>query len=137
MQQLKYDTKSPGKYIHPEMLFKSHLQGSMKKIISFLFLVLLVNLAAFSQQDPQYTNYMFYKLGFNPGYAGAEEAISGTMLNRYQWTAFEGAPKTLVFTADAAIDAFGAPGGIGLNVVSDEIGFEKNTWINANSGTGL
>ena len=44
----------------------------------------------------------------------------------------EGAPKTLVFSADAAINAFGAPGGIGLNIVSDELGFEKNTQINAN-----
>jgi len=38
----------------------------------------------------------------------------------------------LVFSAEAAINAFGSPGGIGLNIVSDELGFEKNTQINAN-----
>ncbi len=104
----------------------------MKKIFSFLYLLIIVKLAAFSQQDPQFTNNMFYKLGVNPGFAGAEGTISGIILNRYQWDGFEGAPKTLIFSADAAINAFGSPGGIGLNVVSDELGFEKNTQINAN-----
>ncbi len=104
----------------------------MKKIISFFFLALMVNLAAFGQQDPQFTNYMFYKLGVNPGYAGAEGAISGIILNRYQWEGFMGAPKTLVFSAEAAIDAFGSPGGIGLNVVSDEQGFAKTSQVNLN-----
>lgn len=104
----------------------------MKKFISFFFLVFMVKLAAFSQQDPQFTNNMFYKLGVNPGFAGAEGAISGIILNRYQWEGFMGAPKTLVFSAEAAIDAFGSPGGIGLNVVSDETGFAKSSQVNLN-----
>jgi type IX secretion system PorP/SprF family membrane protein len=104
----------------------------MKKIFSFLYLVIIVKLAAFSQQDPQFTNNMFYKLGVNPGYAGSGGTISGIILNRYQWDGFKGGPKTLVFSAEAAINAFGSPGGIGLNIISDELGFEKNTQINVN-----
>lgn len=114
------------------MPLKPPTKRSMKKIISFLFLVFMVKLAAFGQQDPQFTNNMHYKLGVNPGFAGNDGAISGIILNRYQWSGFEGAPKTLVFSAEAAIDAFGAPGGIGLNVVSDELGFAQNTQINVN-----
>ena len=104
----------------------------MKKLFYFLFLSIFVNLAAYGQQDPQYTNNMFYKLGVNPGYAGAENTISGILLNRYQWAGFEGAPKTLVFSVDAAINAFGSPSGIGVNVISDEWGFYQNTWVNFN-----
>jgi type IX secretion system PorP/SprF family membrane protein len=104
----------------------------MKKIISFLYLLLLIKLAAFAQIDPQFTNNMYYKLGVNPGYAGAENAINGLLLNRYQWEGMKGAPKTLVFSADAAINAFGAPGGLGLNIISDQLGFAKNILINAN-----
>lgn len=104
----------------------------MKKLISFLYLSFIINLAALSQQDPQYTNNMHYKLGMNPGFAGAEDAISGLILNRYQWEGFPGAPKTLVFSVDAAINAFGAPGGVGLNIISDQLGFERNITINAN-----
>lgn len=113
-------------------LLKLHPIKEMKKIFSFLYLVIIVKLAAFSQQDPQFTNNMFYKLGVNPGVAGAEGKINGIILNRYQWSGGEGAPKTLIFSADAAINAFGSPGGLGLNIVSDELGFEKNTQINAN-----
>lgn len=104
----------------------------MKKIISFLYLLLLTKLAALGQIDPQFTNNMHYKLGVNPGYAGAENAINGLLLNRYQWEGMKGAPKTLVFSADAAINAFGAPGGIGLNIISDQLGFAKNILLNAN-----
>ena len=104
----------------------------MKKSISFLYLLLLFNLAALGQIDPQFTNNMHYKLGVNPGFAGAEDKINGLLLNRYQWEGMPGAPKTLVFSADAAINAFGSPGGLGLNIVSDQLGFEENIIINAN-----
>jgi type IX secretion system PorP/SprF family membrane protein len=75
---------------------------------------------------------MFYRLGVNPGYAGSEEAISGIILNRYQWSGLKGAPKTLVFSADAAVDLFGVPSGLGLNIISDELGFEENVLVNFN-----
>lgn len=104
----------------------------MKKIFCFLYLLLIVKLAAFSQQDPQFTNNMHYKLGVNPGVAGTEGTINGIILNRYQWSGGKGAPETLVFSADAAVNAFGAPGGIGLNIVSDNLGFDKNTKVNLN-----
>ncbi len=102
----------------------------MRKIISFLFFIFTVHLAALGQQDPQYTNNMFYKLGVNPGFAGSQDAISGMILNRYQWSGFEGAPKTMVFSADAPVLVFGKPSGVGLNIVSDELGPEKNVLVN-------
>lgn len=104
----------------------------MKKYFSFLFFILfIVNLAAFGQQDPQLTHNMFYKLGVNAGYAGSQDGISGIILNRYQWSGYNGAPKTLIFSADATVQLFGSPGGVGLNIISDEIGFEKNVLANA------
>ena len=113
-------------------MFKPHPLRSMKKLFSFLYLLMIINLAAMGQQDPQFTNNMHYKLGMNPGYAGAEDAINGIILNRFQWEGFPGAPKTLVFSVDAAVNAFGAPGGLGLNIVSDGWGFYDNTTVNVN-----
>ncbi len=104
----------------------------MKKTVVFLYLYLLLCLAALGQQDPQYTNYMFYKLSVNPGYAGSEDAINGLLLNRYQWVGYEGAPKTLVLSADMPIKTFNRPSGIGINIISDQLGFYKNMWININ-----
>ncbi len=109
-----------------------HPLRSMKKIFSLLYLLIIVNLADMGQQDPQFTNNMHYKLGINPGYAGAEDVISGIILNRYQWEGMPGGPKTLVFSVDGAVNMFGAPGGLGLNIVSDQLGYEDNTMINAN-----
>jgi len=104
----------------------------MKKSVSFFFFIIIVNLAAVGQQDPQFTNNMEYKLGVNPGFAGSENAINGIILNRFQWAGFEGAPKTMVFAVDAAADLLGTPSGVGFNIVSDEIGYEKNIWVNLN-----
>lgn len=103
----------------------------MRKTVSFLCFFMFVNIVVFGQQDPQYTNNMFYKMGVNPGYAGAEDAINGLLLNRYQWVGYGGGePKTMVLSVDAAINAFGAPGGIGINIVSDQYGYYDNMWIN-------
>ncbi|MFV0267575.1 MAG: type IX secretion system membrane protein PorP/SprF [Draconibacterium sp.] len=105
----------------------------MKKTVSLLYLLLLVHFVVFGQQDPQYTNHMYYKLGANPGYAGSEGAISGLILNRYQWVGYGGGePKTMVFSVDAPIKAFGAPGGLGLNIVRDQWGYFNNMWVNLN-----
>ncbi|MCK3686346.1 type IX secretion system membrane protein PorP/SprF [Maribellus sp. YY47] len=105
----------------------------MKKTVSFLYLLLMVHMVVFAQQDPQYTNHMYYKLGTNPGYAGSEDAISGILLNRYQWAGFGGGePVTMVFSVNAPVKAFGAPGGIGINIVRDQLGYNNNMWINFN-----
>jgi type IX secretion system PorP/SprF family membrane protein len=98
----------------------------MKKIFCFLFLYIIINLAAIAQQDPQFTFNKLTLLTVNPGYAGNDGAISGTILNRYQWDGVEGSPKTLVFSAGAATELFGINSGIGLNIISDELGFQKN-----------
>ena len=96
------------------------------------FFIFTINLAVLGQQDPQYTNNMFYKLGVNPGFAGSQDAITGIILNRYQWAGFEGAPKTMAFSADAPVLVFGKPSGIGLNIIDDVLGPEKNVLVNVN-----
>jgi len=98
----------------------------MKKIFCFLFLYIIINLAAIAQQDPQFTFNKLTLLTVNPGYAGHDGQITGTMLNRYQWDGIPGSPKTLVFSAGAATELFGLNSGVGINIVSDELGFQQN-----------
>lgn len=119
----------PAAVIMKETAFVARDMG-MRKIFSVLFFTFTVCFAASGQQDPQYTNNMFYKLGINPGFAGSEDAMSGTVLNRYQWAGFRDAPQTRVFCGEAGISVWGKPAGIGLNVVSDELGPEKNVLVN-------
>lgn len=78
---------------------------------------------AFAQQDPQFTQFMHSKLIYNPGYAGTSDAICTNVLYRQQWVNFPGAPKTGLLSFDMPIGNL--PMGIGLNVMSDQIGFAK------------
>jgi type IX secretion system PorP/SprF family membrane protein len=102
----------------------------MKKIFCFLFLYIIANLAAIAQQDPQFSFNRLTQLTVNPGYAGSDGVISGLILNRYQWDGVKGSPQTLVFSAGGATDLFGINSGVGFNVISDELGFQKNISVN-------
>lgn len=65
-------------------------------------------------------------MSVNPGFAGNDGVVNGVILNRYQWTGIQGAPQTLLFSAGAATDVFGVKSGVGINIMSDELGFQKN-----------
>ena len=101
----------------------------MKKIFCFLFLYIIAILAAIAQQDPQFSFNKATQLTVNPGYAGIDGAMSGVILNRYQWVGISGAPKTLVFSVGSAGKVFGLNSGFGFNIISDEIGFSKNILV--------
>jgi type IX secretion system PorP/SprF family membrane protein len=98
----------------------------MKKIFCFLFLYIMAILAAIAQLDPQFSFNKVTQLTVNPGFAGNDGALSGAILNRYQWVGIDGAPKTLVFSVGGSTKLFGANSGVGFNIISDEIGFFKN-----------
>lgn len=95
----------------------------MKKIFTTV-LALFASTLSFSQQDPQFSQNMFNKLYPNPAYAGTGEAICGNILYRDQWDKFGGGPTSFVFGLDAPINFL--HGGLGLSVLADKPGFEKN-----------
>jgi type IX secretion system PorP/SprF family membrane protein len=75
---------------------------------------------ATAQQDPQFTQFMFNKLIYNPGYAGTSGAVCGVAQFRQQWVSFEGAPQSIAVAADTRLQ--GLPLGVGLNIMTDKIG---------------
>ncbi len=95
----------------------------MKRIFTAVSLLLMTGVG-FAQQDPQFSQNMFSKLSVNPAFAGSSGAYCGTLIYRDQWDKFPGAPKTALFSFDAPVLAL--HGGVGLNVVSDQLGNEKN-----------
>src|SRR5262245_19822684 len=105
----------------------------MRKIFTILFCtVLLIPTTRISaQQDPQCSQYMYAKLSSNPGYAGNNDAICGTLIYRNQWTGFGDEPKTALFTFDMPVKLL--HGGLGLNVVAqDQLGYQKDMYANLN-----
>lgn len=82
----------------------------------------------FSQQDPQYTQYMYNMNVLNPAYAGSKGVTAIGLLGRTQWVGLDGAPKTTTLSIDSPIsDAIG----LGLSVIHDEIGPAKENNIYA------
>ena len=71
---------------------------------NFYILLLFIGLAsgAFAQQEDQFTQFMHYKLGFNPAYAGATGETRITAMARQQWMGIEGAPESQLITFNMA-----------------------------------
>lgn len=93
----------------------------MKTKFSIVTCVLLLgSIAAFAQQDPAYSQYMFNTLLINPAYAGSRDVVNVTSLYRQQWSAIEGAPKTFSFAADMPV--YHERAGLGLVSTFDKVG---------------
>ena len=92
----------------------------MQRLILLLF---LLPTTLFAQQDPQFTQFTADRLSINPGSAGMEGYICGTLLLRRQWVGFDGAPRTGMVNLQGNLGAYG---GIGLTVMNDQLGQEKN-----------
>lgn len=97
----------------------------MKKLLPFLLVLLLFH-NSWAQQDPQFTQFQFNQLVYNPAFAGTTDNINFTLFNRNQWVAsgFENAPVTQTFSANMPLkdNTMGA----GLHVVNDKTGLERN-----------
>lgn len=83
--------------------------------------------AAFAQQDPQLTQYMFDRLSVNPAVAGTTGQLCATGIFRQQWSGFEGAPKTGLFNAHMPINKISS--GIGLSAYFDKLGQQTSNFV--------
>ena len=74
----------------------------------------------YSQQDPQYSLFMFNRYMINPAYAGSDDALSVTADVRSQWVGIDGHPNTFTVNAHKPIPIL--RGGLGVSVLGDYIG---------------
>ena len=104
----------------------------MKKIFVLILGVLSV-IAVSAQQDPQFSQNMFNKLANNPGFAGSRGVVATSVLHRSQWMGFGenggAAASTQNFSIDAELPFL--YGGVGLNVVKDNIAGFSNLGLQA------
>lgn len=92
----------------------------MRKLILLCFLFFSAALIVQAQQDEQFTQFMYHKLGFNPAYAGMQETPTFTALVRQQWIGLEGAPESQLLTFNMPLTASGI--GLGANISRHSIG---------------
>jgi len=95
----------------------------MKNLIIVLILMVISVQMGWSQQDAQYTQYMYNTLSVNPAYAGSRGVFSIAGLHRSQWVGLDGAPTTQTLNFHTPVSN---RVGVGLSIVNDEIGNGTN-----------
>src|SRR5436309_2549557 len=109
----------------------------MKRIFTFTLLGgLFVITELKAQQEPQFTNYMFNTLYYNPAYAGTREGLCGSLIYHNQYQNFAGpdketAPRTESFTVHSRLNVLGTTEeqkkkqwlGVGAHLLLDKEGF--------------
>lgn len=90
---------------------------------------MLVGLVSYSQQDAQYTQYMYNTINVNPAYAGSRGVMSVFLLHRTQWVGLDGAPVSNAVSVNAPIENTNL--GVGVSFVNDRIGPTVDNTISA------
>ncbi|TMM57312.1 type IX secretion system membrane protein PorP/SprF [Maribacter algarum] len=93
-----------------------------------LILFFLIGLQSYTQQEAQYTQYMYNTLSINPAYAGSRDGLTLTALYRNQWIGVGGAPETQTLTFDTPLGNL-SNSGIGVSIVNDKIGPIQETYF--------
>jgi len=98
----------------------------MKNSISF-FILILLKFTAYTQQIPQFTQYMYNTIAINPAFAGAKKVFDINILNRNQWVGISGAPNTQTLSINSPINQSNV--GVGLSIINDKIGYEESLFV--------
>lgn len=107
-------------------LLKGTSRINLILLISFIFFKCN---SLFSQQDAQFTQYMYNTVNVNPAYAGSRGVLSVFGTHRAQWIGLEGAPTTNAASIHSPIN--NSRVGIGLSIIQDEIGPSDKSMISA------
>ena len=117
------------------LFLKNSFNKDLLKIGHLLWLMLCFAATANAQQEPQYTNYLFNTLAYNPAYAGSKGYLSVRALHRDQWydwggvsgpSGYDGRPVTQTFTAHTGL---GDRIGVGISFINDRIGAKGSTGL--------
>lgn len=101
-------------------------------IKSILMLTMaLLSMKSYSQQNIQFTQYIFNSISVNPAYAGYKEEWFGQVGARSQWSGWEGAPKTGTVSIDGVVDQ-DKRHGVGLQITGDQLGAQAANSIYGN-----
>jgi type IX secretion system PorP/SprF family membrane protein len=99
----------------------------MIRLSCAIFLVMLSCCFVTGQQVATYSQYMFNGLAINPAYAGSHNALSATVLARFQNVGLNGAPNTQTFSAHSPM--INKRVSLGLMVIHDQLSIINQTGI--------
>ena len=93
--------------------------------LKLYFLLFLISSICRSQQESNFSYYMFNHQAINPAYTGSRGITNLTSVIRSQWVGLEGAPETQTITFGKSINSKNL--GYGVSVLNDKIGPTNST----------
>jgi type IX secretion system PorP/SprF family membrane protein len=96
--------------------------------IFYIYIFCMLAAGLYSQQLPQYSQYMLNDMAINPAVAGKDDFADVRSNNRYQWVGITDAPRTYMLTAHGPIRAKNM--GLGMNLFTDIVGPTRRTGFN-------
>ena len=105
----------------------------MKKYVSVRLVCIIMFFTCYlvySQQESQYTQYMYNTISFNSAYTGSRDNPNFLLLHRTQWVGLDGAPETQNFSFHTPLPSKNM--GLGLVVINDKFGPSKEVNVNVN-----
>jgi type IX secretion system PorP/SprF family membrane protein len=114
------------------MIMNKHL----KRFFLIFCLAASAPMTVLGQQDPEFSQFMYNKLYYNPAYAGVEGLTRFDLLLRSKWTGYSstfdgngGAPTTEVLSISSPI--FKINSGFGVYIMNDNLGNLNNLGFQA------
>jgi type IX secretion system PorP/SprF family membrane protein len=98
----------------------------MVRILYISFAMLFCSTAS-AQQVATYAQYMFNGLAINPAYAGSQDALTATVLTRFQNLGLPGAPNTQTLAIHSPL--VNKRVGVGLLVIHDKLSVIEQTGV--------
>jgi len=90
---------------------------------SLFILLICLSVRANCQLAPIYSQYMMNGMAINPAYAGSRDVLSLSLMSRWQWVGFEGAPVTTTFSGNMPFKNKALA--MGLIVSNEKIGIQN------------
>ena len=92
---------------------------------SILYFFIMLSTICRSQQESNFSYYMFNHQAINPAYTGSRGITNLTSVIRSQWVGLEGAPETQTITFGKSLNSRNL--GYGISVLNDKIGPTNST----------
>lgn len=105
-----------------------NMKSSIYKV--FASFICLLSLEVYSQQRPQYTQYMYNTMTVNPGYTGSLGTLYGVGVYRAQWTGIDGAPVSQNVSVHSPLNNEAL--GLGLNLANETLGPASQVFADIN-----
>jgi type IX secretion system PorP/SprF family membrane protein len=100
----------------------------MRKLLLLTTFVFCAS-ASEAQIDPLYAQYLNNPLLINPAYSGIHNNFNAAASYRKQWAGFDGSPSTFNVNAHSSFN--NNKMGLGLIILSDQVGVNANTEVQA------